>query len=91
MNSKRKNYITLLSVLSAFAVLMLHCNRCFNTFSYDRYWMTSNIIVLIFYPAVPIFFMITGANLLDYQEKYSTKEGSIATYGSWLPYYAGRF
>lgn len=74
MNSKRKNYITLLSVLSAFAVLMLHCNRCFNTFSYDRYWMTSNIIVSIFYPAVPIFFMITGANLLDYQEKYSTKE-----------------
>lgn len=73
-SKKRKDYITLLSVMSAFAVLMLHSNRCFNQFSYDRYWFTSNIICCICYPAVPIFFMITGANLLDYQDKYSTKE-----------------
>lgn len=70
----KKDYITLLTVISAFAVLMLHSNRCFNTFSLDRYWFTSNIVCAIFYPAVPIFFMITGANLLDYQDKYSTKE-----------------
>ena len=74
MNSKRKDYITLLSVLSAIAVIILHCNRCHWTFSYDRYWFTSGIICSICYPAVPIFFMITGANLLDYQDKYSTKE-----------------
>ena len=70
----KKDYITFLSVLSAIAVLILHSNRIFYTFSYDRYWVTSNIIFSIFYPAVPIFFMITGANLLDYQDKYSTKE-----------------
>lgn len=70
----RKDYITLLTVLSAISVLILHSNRCFYNFSYSRYWLTSNIICAIFYPAVPIFFMITGANLLDYQDKYSTKE-----------------
>lgn len=69
----RKNYITLLSVISAFAVLMLHCNTVNWEYSRERFWLTSNIVFCVFYYAVPIFFMITGANLLDYQDKYSTK------------------
>ena len=72
--AKRKDYITLLSVISALAVVFLHVNGCFWTFSKDRYWFTANIIESVFYFAVPIFFMITGANLIDYQKKYSTKE-----------------
>ena len=71
---KRKDYITLLSVISAFAVVFLHVNGCFWSFSKARYWFTANIIECVFYFAVPVFFMITGANLIDYQEKYSTKE-----------------
>lgn len=70
----KKNYITLLSVMSAFAVVVLHTNSCFWLFSKDRYWLTANIIEGVFYFAVPVFFMITGATLIDYQEKYSTKE-----------------
>ncbi|MBR5247879.1 MAG: acyltransferase family protein [Lachnospiraceae bacterium] len=72
--SEKQEYITLLNVLSAFAVVFLHTNNCFWTFSTERYWITANIIESVMYFAVPVFFMITGATLIDYRERYSTKE-----------------
>lgn len=74
MNAKKKNYIALLSIISAISVVYLHANGCFWDFSTSRYWFTANIIECIFFFAVPIFFMITGVNLIDYQKKYTTKE-----------------
>lgn len=74
MEQEKIKYITLLSGISCLAVVFLHVNGCFWNFSTNRYWFTANIIECIFYFAVPIFFMITGATLLDYQKKYSTKE-----------------
>ncbi len=69
------SYITLLSVISAIAVVFLHVNKCFWTFSLDDdYWFSANIIECLFYFAVPIFFMISGATLIDYRDRYSTKE-----------------
>ena len=77
-NSQTKedtSYITLLSVISAVAVVFLHTNRCFWDFKSDAdYWFSANIIECLFYFAVPIFFMISGATLIDYRERYSTKE-----------------
>ena len=73
MNTK-KNYITILSVISAIAVVFLHVNGCFWSYGRERYWYTANVIECLCYFAVPVFFMITGANLIDYQDKYSTKE-----------------
>ena len=70
----RKHYISVLSVISTVAVVYLHTNGCFWQFSKERYWATANIIESVFYFAVPVFFMISGATLLDYQEKYDTKE-----------------
>ena len=70
----RKQYISFLSILSALSVVLLHSNGCFWTVSDERWWITSNIIQSICYFAVPVFFMIAGSNLLDYQEKYSTKD-----------------
>lgn len=67
-------YIVILNVLSCFAVLMLHTNSCFWVFSYERYWFTANIIESVMYFAVPIFFMNTGATLIDYRERYTTKK-----------------
>ncbi len=72
--SERKEYISLLNVLSAFAVVLLHTNNCFWTFSPERYWFTANIIESVMYFAVPVFFMITGATLISYSERCSTKE-----------------
>lgn len=71
---EKQEYISLLNVLSAFAVVVLHTNNCFWTFSTERYWMTANIIESVMYFAVPVFFMITGATLINYHERYSTKE-----------------
>lgn len=68
-NVKRIEYISLASVISAIAVIYLHAN-CFWNFSTSRSWFTANIIESFFYFAVPVFFMISGAMLLDFNKKY---------------------
>ena len=67
-------YIDFLAIISAFAVVMLHANGVFWSHPAGRLWVTSNLIEAMFYFAVPIFFMISGATLMDYRDKYSTKE-----------------
>lgn len=74
MKGKKINYLSLASVISAFAVVMLHTNGVFWRFSTERYWVTANIIESVMYFAVPVFFMISGATLIDYGDKYSTRE-----------------
>lgn len=73
-NAKREKtaYITLLSVVSTIAVVCLHTNGCFWTFSTKPYWFTANILESLFYFSVPAFFMISGATLMDYRDRYST-------------------
>ena len=71
---KRKAYLQVLSVLSCFAVIFLHVNHCFWDFGYEDYWILANFIESIMYFAVPVFFMITGATLLNYRKRYSTKK-----------------
>lgn len=74
MNKKNDNVITFLQVVSAFSVIALHTNSCFWNFDANAgYWFSANIIESVFYFAVPVFFMISGITLIDYQEKYSTK------------------
>ncbi|MCQ2971952.1 MAG: hypothetical protein MJ209_01460 [archaeon] len=62
-SNNRIEYISLASVLSAIAVVYLHTNSVYHNFSFERYWITANIIECVFYFAVPIFFMISGALL----------------------------
>lgn len=70
----KKDYLTLISVVSAFAVLLLHTNNCFWSFNpTERYWKTANIIECVNYFAVPLFFMISGITLIDFREKYTLK------------------
>ena len=71
--NRKASYITLMQVVSAFAVVTLHTNGCFWTYSTARYWRTANVIECVFYFAVPIFFMITGATLIDFFDRYSLK------------------
>ncbi|MBQ7522197.1 MAG: acyltransferase, partial [Clostridia bacterium] len=75
MNNIKKDtsYITLLSVISCIAVIILHTNHVFWDFDLNNF-KSANIIESVFYFAVPIFFMISGANLINYNERYSTKE-----------------
>lgn len=68
----RKTYISVLSVVSCFCVVLMHVNNCGMTFTYEPYWVGGNLIDSICYFAVPVFFMISGANLIDYRERYTT-------------------
>ncbi len=74
MAEKKTQYITLLNVISCIAVVFLHTNGCFWTFSKDKYWITADIIESICYFAVPVFFMIPGATLIDYSKRYTTMQ-----------------
>lgn len=70
---KKKEYITVLNTIAAIAVVFLHTNGCFWIFNKERYWITANIVESACIFAVPVFFMITGAKFIDYQDRYSTK------------------
>lgn len=68
---KHINYISILTVLSTLAVVTLHVNHFWD---FDtKLWPLYNAVESVCYFAVPIFVMISGALLLDYREKYSTK------------------
>lgn len=72
MQQKKLEFINFANVCSAIAVVFLHANKCFWTFnSTARYWKTANIIECVFYFAVPVFFMISGATLIDYNKRYN--------------------
>ena len=66
-------YLTVLSVLSTFSVVMLHTNGVFWEHPTGRLLVSSAWIESFFYYAVPVFFMISGCNLMDYSQRYSTK------------------
>lgn len=70
----RLEYIDILNVLSCIAVIYLHSNGVFWSFEKAKWWLGANIIESVFYFAVPVFFMITGVTLMDYSQKYTTKE-----------------
>ena len=52
----------------------MHANVSFWLEYRKPFWDTANVIECIFYFAVPVFFMISGATLIDYTDRYSTKE-----------------
>lgn len=53
---------------------MLHANGVFWRHPTGRLWITSSFIECFFYFAVPIFFMISGATLMNYRARYNSKE-----------------
>jgi surface polysaccharide O-acyltransferase-like enzyme len=65
-------YYDLLNIFACVGVIALHVNGAVWNFSYDRYWVTSLIIETVFYWAVPIFFMLSGATLIEYRTRYNT-------------------
>lgn len=74
--SSRNSYQPVFDVMNVSAcvsVIILHVNGAVWTFSYERYWITSLILECAFYWAVPVFFMLSGATLMDYRQRYDTK------------------
>lgn len=75
-SSKQKSlhYINVLNVLACLCVVGLHCNGIAHIYSNERYWYESFVVEVVAYWAVPVFFMISGATLMNYRQRYSTKE-----------------
>lgn len=69
-----KLYISILNCVACFAVIMLHANGIFWSHPTGKLWISANFIETFFYWAVPIFFMISGATLMNYRERYTTKD-----------------
>lgn len=72
MCKTKKSYINILYVMSSIAVVLLHTNGVWGSFKSYNSYIFANIIECICYFAVPIFFMLSGANLINYRERYST-------------------
>ena len=74
MSRERVNYFSFINSISALAVVIMHANVSFWTYQKTGYWEFSNVLESTLYCAVPLFFMLSGATLMDYQDRYSTKE-----------------
>lgn len=57
-------YISILSIIAALSVVLMHANVSFWLDIKKPFWNTSNIIESVSYFAVPVFFMISGATLI---------------------------
>lgn len=72
--NKRLLYIDALNILACFGVVALHCTGKVFVFDTSKEWFFSAFLQALFHYAVPVFFMITGVTLMNYREKYTTKE-----------------
>lgn len=73
VTKQRVIYFDVLTILSAIGVVSLHSVETFYSFRLDTSWYIVAFIQCLFSFCVPIFFMISGANLIGYQTRYSTK------------------
>ena len=67
-------YFDILNVIACFCVVCMHCNGWIHKFSHDDLWGVRVLIEVACYFAVPVFFMLSGATLLNYRQRYSTTE-----------------
>lgn len=71
---KRIYYLDVINVVSCFSVVALHCNSYVHQYDHaDSLWWLRALINVVFYNAVPLFFMLSGATLVGYHKKYDTK------------------
>lgn len=72
--SRRFYYMDILNIIATIAVMWLHTSEfAFQYTPGSPRWVLSLVIQIAFIWAVPIFFMISGANLFNYRERYDTK------------------
>lgn len=69
----RHYWMDLLNVIACFAVVLLHCSTSVFLNTGDTRWVLDVVYQSVCVFAVPVFFMVSGANLLGYRKKYDTK------------------
>ena len=74
MNNKRILYLDIINVVSCFSVVALHCDSYIHQYNHaETYWWLRALVNVLFYNAVPLFFMLSGATLIGYHKRYDTK------------------
>ena len=69
----RLYWMDALNVAACFAVIMLHCSTSVFLNTGNTRWFLDVVWQSIGIFAVPVFFMISGANLIGYRSKYDTR------------------
>lgn len=67
-------YFDVLTILASFAVVAMHVNSAYWSYRDAPSWVLNLIIEKTCVWAVPVFFMLTGATLIDYRKRHSTSE-----------------
>ncbi|MDT3393875.1 MAG: acyltransferase, partial [Bacillota bacterium] len=70
---QRVYFMDCLNIVAIMAVILLHTSGTVFSYRMDNHWLLAVLMQVIFIWAVPIFFMLSGANLLNYSERYDTK------------------
>ncbi|WP_431356685.1 acyltransferase [Prevotella communis] len=65
-------YFDILNVVACICVVCLHCNGFVHSFIKDSWWWLRVLVEVVCFFAVPVFFMLSGATLLNYRKKYTT-------------------
>lgn len=71
---KRVCYFDLLNVFACISVVALHCNSYVHSFHHNAAWLQALAVEVVLFTAVPIFFMLSGATLLEFRKRYSIQE-----------------
>lgn len=66
--------LDIINTVACLMVVFFHCNTLFYSFSDTFSWKISLFIRCIVCSAIPMFFMLTGAHLMTYRNRYSTIE-----------------
>jgi len=74
MEKKYNICYDLLTILACLMVVFFHMNGIVYTYSDTISWKISVIERCVVYSAIPIFFMLSGAKLMEYRSRYSTRE-----------------
>ncbi len=74
MSKKYNLCYDVLTILACLMVVFFHCNSVIYNYSDTISWKISVIERCVVYSAIPVFFMLTGAKLMNYRVRYSTKE-----------------
>ena len=70
----RLTWINALNVVACICVVILHCSNSFFNGPGWKYYADAAFVHATFYWPVPVFLMISGATLMSYRDRMSTKE-----------------
>jgi surface polysaccharide O-acyltransferase-like enzyme len=70
----RSRHLDILNIAACASVVVLHATGEVFSFSLSGTWWAAMLLQSLGHFAVPVFFMLSGATLLDYRQRYTTRE-----------------